>query len=223
MSEQLPLLGPPTGMQRLITGGYSGLFALLIFGHFHLECVRSAPGAPARCTGASYALIDWSTTLEPFTLEPGSVRLGTKLGAGRDRRTTIVTPGGVLASPAVGFVAREVVDEAERFRADDQQLAWRREKTTWGYALVSLAVGVVAYLLVVVVRRRSYLVLDRDERLLRRGRRAWALDAIDSAEPSYMGRGSSDLRLIVNGVAEVIAGGDEKLVEAAAKQINAAR
>ena len=80
-----------------------------------------------------------------------------------------------------------------------------------------VVVAVAIYVLLAVFRRRNYLVLE--DGLLRKGKRAWSLDTIERVHASRWSRSEYDLCVVVNGVPETIARGDEALVEAAAKQI----
>ena len=197
------------------------LFGFGLYGTIQVDCVRAAPGAPARCTAVNASTFKHQEA-PSFTLGRGSLRATKATDSRNHTFTVLMVDGHRLDGPAIDFdFARKTADDADRFFEEEPKLEWHAGQTAWLASVLSFVVG---FALIAGMRwlcRTTTLVIDPNRKVLSIGKETYPLARIDRLHTSTH-RGTASLSARVGDRGMDLCSGVPKCVEAAEAAIRKA-
>lgn len=196
--------------------------AFAFYGRTHLVCVRSAAGAIPRCTAEHAGL--GADAVAPFDLRPNTLK--TEVHESDDSTTyVIVTPNGKLHKGVDKDFAEKTVARANTFAESPNEMRFEADRAN---TVVTMMIGFGGVLFVVVmllIVKRTHLVLDRESGVLRAGEAlSYSLSEVKAAKVESIDD-SSFYKLILlskSGSSWFVAEGRESECNAVAKAVNRA-
>jgi hypothetical protein len=207
--------------------GVAGVIGALSFGTSTVRCARSAPGAEPTCEAFDRSLVPTDAPVH-FTLRRGAVRfVSYPSDDGDDVR--LVVPHGQLHRGVNTAFARRAEEEANAFVKDEQALSWEASRSStvglWGAA----ASATLFVVLMIALGQRTRIEVDGAAGVVRifaprlgaSVPEEIALSSIDKAETESIDDSAFySLVLVRGGARTIVAHGRERMVQAAAAEVN---
>jgi hypothetical protein len=190
------------------------LFGFGLYGTVHVDCVRPARGASARCTAVNASTFKHQDA-PSFTLERGSIRATKATDSRNHTFTVLMVDGNRLDGPAIDFdFARQTAADADRFYEDEQKLEWHAGRTARLASMLSFVIGLVLIGGMRWLCRTTTLAIDPNRKVLIIGKETYPLHQIDRLHTSTH-RGTASLSARVGQRGMDLCSGVPKCVEAA--------